>query len=60
VNPTDLRFANFSKRSIDLVDEISELEKSIAVYRSVPKAKAPEIIFENIKRVLAINIKTKI
>ena len=54
VNPKDLRFAGFSQRSIDLVDKLGDLEKSIAIYRNVPIAKAPKIIFNNIKQVLAI------
>ena len=52
VNPTDLRFAGFSQRSIDLVGRLADLEKSIAIYRSVPDAKAPSNILKNIKQTL--------
>lgn len=52
VNPKDLRFAHFSQRSIDLVGKLDDLDKSIAIYRSVPQAKAPAKIFENIKQIL--------
>ena len=55
INPTDLRFAKFSKRSIDLVDKLGELEKSIAIYRSVSKVTAPEKIFNSVKHILAID-----
>ncbi|WP_437373940.1 hypothetical protein, partial [Maribacter litoralis] len=55
VNPKDLRFAGFSQRSIDLVGKLGELEKSIAIYRSVPQAKAQMTIFNNIKQTLALD-----
>ncbi|WP_298475935.1 RNA polymerase sigma factor [uncultured Maribacter sp.] len=55
VNPKELRFSGFSKRSIDLVEKLGELEKSIAIYRSVPKAHAPMTIFNNIKQALALD-----
>ncbi|GMN08746.1 hypothetical protein MTsPCn9_07980 [Croceitalea sp. MTPC9] len=55
VNPKDLRFAGFSQRSIDLVGKLGELEKSLAIYRSVPQAKAPRTIFNNIKQALALD-----
>ncbi len=55
INPKDLRFARFSQRSIDLVEQLGELEKSIAMYRSVPKAEAPIKIFNSIKETLAID-----
>lgn len=52
VNPKGLRFATFSQRSIDLVGKLSDLEKSIAIYRSVPPTEAPEIIFTKLKQTL--------
>ncbi|WP_346882241.1 sigma-70 family RNA polymerase sigma factor [uncultured Algibacter sp.] len=55
VNPKDLRFAKFSQRSIDLVEKLSDLEKSVAIYRSVPQVKAPILIFKNIKQILALD-----
>jgi len=55
VNPKDLRFAGFSQRSIDLVEKLGELEKSVAIYRSVPQAEAPTTIFKNIKQILALD-----
>ena len=55
MNPNDLRFAGFSQRSIDLVNRLGQLEKSIAIYRSVPKAEAPVTIFNNIKQILALD-----
>ncbi len=53
IEPKKLRFANLNQRSIDLMRKIDEVEKSIAVYRSVPKSKAPAVIFENIKSILS-------
>ncbi len=55
VNPKDLRFAGFSQRSIDLVGKLGELEKSIAIYRSVPKAETPMTVLNNIKQALALD-----
>jgi len=55
VNPKDLRFAGFSQRSIDLVNQLSELEKSIQIYRSVPGFTAPEIISQKIKQILTLD-----
>ncbi len=55
INPIDLRFAGFSQRSIDLVEKLGELEKSIAIYRSVPQVKAPLTILNNIKQTLALD-----
>tara|TARA_R110002126_G_scaffold236965_1_gene380531 strand:- start:2967 stop:3773 length:807 start_codon:yes stop_codon:yes gene_type:complete len=55
VNPKDLRFAGFSQRSIDLVERLGELEKSVAIYRSVPQVEAPITIFHNIKHILALD-----
>ena len=55
VNPKDLRFASFSQRSIDLVDKLDKLEKSLAIYRSVPKAEAPEVIYNRIRQIIALD-----
>lgn len=43
------RFAELSQRSIDFVEKLDELEKAVAIYRSVPAFEAPRDIFENIK-----------
>jgi len=55
VDPENLRFANFSDRSLDLVDQIGDLEKSMAIYRSVPNFPAPKTILNKIKTTLNIN-----
>lgn len=55
INPNNLRFAKFSNRSIDLVRQIRDLEKSIAIYRSTPNFPAPETILKEIKSTLNIN-----
>lgn len=55
INPKDFRFAGFSQRSIDLVGKLGDLEKSMAIYRSVPQAEAPRSIFNNIKQTLALD-----
>jgi len=55
VNPKDLRFAKFSNRSIDLIDQINHLEKSVAIYRSTPNFSAPETILKELRTTLNIN-----
>ncbi|WP_420571333.1 RNA polymerase sigma factor [Kordia sp.] len=55
VNPKDLRFAGFSQRSIDLVGRLGELEKSIEIYRSVPKFKAPKEIFKKLQQTITFS-----
>ncbi|KZS41101.1 hypothetical protein AWE51_23395 [Aquimarina aggregata] len=55
VNPKKLRFAKFSNRSIDLVHQISDLENSIAIYRSTPSFPAPQAILKEIKKTLNID-----
>jgi len=52
INPKELRFARQSNRSIDLVEKIGDLEKSIAIYRSTPNFIAPQMILKEIKRTL--------
>lgn len=55
INPEVLRFAPYSNRSIDLVNQIKDLEKSIAIFRSVPHFPAPEKIMETIRKTILIN-----
>ncbi|WP_343485825.1 RNA polymerase sigma factor [Allomuricauda sp. d1] len=55
IDPKNLRFAQFTKRSIDLVGKLGELEKSIAIYRHVPKMQAPNEIMQKIKKTLSID-----
>lgn len=52
IDPKSLRFAQFSSRSIDLVHQIGDLEKSIAIFRSTPSFMAPEIILNKIKETI--------
>jgi len=55
VNPMNLKFAQFANRSIDLVEQIGELEKSIAIYRSVANYPAPDVILKTIKETILID-----
>lgn len=52
VNPKQLRFANLSNRSIDLVNQISDLEKSVAIYRSVPSFAAPQKLLLRLRKII--------
>lgn len=54
IHPHSLRFAEFTQRSIDLVRQIGDLEKSVAVYRSTPAIPAPEVIMQTIKATIII------
>lgn len=55
INPKNLRFASFSQRSIDMAEKLGQLEKSIAIYRSVPQVEAPKTILNSIKQTLALD-----
>jgi len=52
INPEELQFAKQSKRSIDLISKIDTLDRSVAVYRSVPKFKVPGIILTEIRQTI--------
>ncbi|MDW3193986.1 MAG: RNA polymerase sigma factor [Cytophagales bacterium] len=52
INTSELRFAKFKERSIDLMETIEAMEKETAVYRSNPNLQAPESITANLKRLL--------
>lgn len=53
IDPNRLKYADLSQRSIDLIHTIDEVDKTLAVYRSVPKFEAPKGIFENVKLMLS-------
>lgn len=53
INSKQLRFAGLNERSLDLMHKISHAEKSVAIYRSVPRSKVPGNIFENLKLILS-------
>jgi len=55
INPKKLRFAQFTNRSIDLVRQISDLEKSVAIYRSTRGFQVPEAILNNIQAIIQTN-----
>lgn len=52
IKPTQLRYAHLSNRSIDLVNQITDLEKSVAIYRSTPNFDAPEILWQRIRNII--------
>lgn len=57
INPGELQFAIHSKRSIDLISKIDSLGKVVALYKSVPNFKTPEVVMEEIKKTInAVNI----
>nr|WP_299383405.1 RNA polymerase sigma factor [Allomuricauda sp.] len=55
IGPKDLRFAHFTNRSIELVAQIGELEKSVAIYRSTTSFPCPESILHELKTTLKID-----
>ncbi|GAA3590200.1 RNA polymerase sigma factor [Flavivirga amylovorans] len=56
INPKELRFAQHSKRSIDLISKIKLLEDTVSVYQTVPNFKTPEAIIKEIQKVIhAVN-----
>jgi len=54
IYPLNLRFAKQSKRSIDLLEKIDEVQKSVAIYRSVPNFQAPEKLVRAVKQTIKI------
>lgn len=52
IDPMSLRFANQKERSIELLETISALEKSAAIYRSTPQYATPENVIQKMKETL--------
>ena len=52
IQPKKLRFASFSNRSIDLIDKIDSIEKSVAIFRSTPNVNTPDYIIEKTKEII--------
>ena len=52
IEPKTLRFAQHTNRSIDLVNKIDSLDKTLSVYRSVPPQAAPEEVLKEVKQVI--------
>lgn len=53
VEPKNLRYAQFTKRSIDLVSQIGQLEKSVAIYRSTPNISTPNAVINALKEIIS-------
>ena len=57
INPKRLQYAKHTNRSIDLMEKISVLEKTVLIYRSVPGMKAPPSVMRKIRNTInTINI----
>ncbi len=54
IEPERLRFAPLSQRSIDLIDQIEGLEKTLAIYRSAPEFPAPKELVVKVRELLAL------
>ncbi|MBV6646517.1 MAG: RNA polymerase sigma factor [Cyclobacteriaceae bacterium] len=52
IDPRQLRFAAHTDRSIELVEQIDALHKSVAIYQSTPQLVAPEEVIENLRRTI--------
>ncbi len=52
VNPVNLRFAGQKERSIDLIEKIDTLEKSVAIFRSSPQFATPESVVQKMKETI--------
>lgn len=52
ISPPNYRFAQHSKRSIELVAQITEWERAVAVYRTTPQFAAPETLTSKMKLLL--------
>lgn len=54
IDPQNLQFAQHTNRSIDLVSKIDELDKSLAIYRSVPDFSAPDEVINSIRKAIEV------
>ena len=52
IDPKSLRFANQKERSIDLINTIRNLEKSVAIFRSTPQYNTPEAVVKKMKETI--------
>ncbi len=52
IDPKALRFAHHTSRSIDLMNKIDTLDKTLSVYKSVPSFKAPKEVLNEAKRLI--------
>ncbi|TRX62733.1 RNA polymerase sigma factor [Fulvivirga sp. M361] len=52
IDPKNLRFAQHTKRSIDLVEKIDSLDRAVSVFRSVPNQQTPETLLHEVKKTI--------
>lgn len=52
ISKDNLKFANQTNRSIDLINQISELEKTTAIYRLTPNLKTPDLLKKKVQEIL--------
>ncbi|MEO1055087.1 MAG: RNA polymerase sigma factor [Bacteroidota bacterium] len=52
IDPKKLRFAHHTNRSIDLMNKIDSLDKTLSVFRSVPVVEAPKEVLKEVKQVI--------
>lgn len=52
IDPHLLRFAPFTNRSIDLIEKIDHLSKTVAIYRSVPTIKSPNALIKKMQQTI--------
>ena len=52
IDPKALRFARHTNRSIDLMNKIDSLDKTLRVFRSVPALEAPEEVLNEVKQII--------
>ncbi|MEL6559608.1 MAG: RNA polymerase sigma factor [Bacteroidota bacterium] len=52
INPKALRFAHYTNRSIDLMNKIDLLDKSLSVFRSVPVVETPDKALKEVRQLI--------
>ncbi len=52
IDPRALRFAHHTNRSIDLMNKIDSLDKTLSVFRSVPVLHAPKKVLTEVKQII--------
>ncbi len=53
-DPKNLRFAHLSRRSIEAVDQLEELERDVAIYNAVPGFPAPDYLIDRLRKAVRL------
>ncbi|MRT94584.1 RNA polymerase sigma factor [Ancylomarina sp. 16SWW S1-10-2] len=55
MDPKNLAYGSISNRKLDLSDKLSDIQRTVAIYREAPNFSAPEAILKEIRQILNIS-----